>query len=752
MLPLKKLDGFAGLNTLESRLVYEEGHGLTRYIASTYGADKVSRLVFEHARFPFSHTWTMKRVLGESTGPVFRTWHSNLEGVRTMNSRIRESADETGVRIRVPFDAVAGLRYSRSGQIAVVGIERWDEGIQRLYLKTVNDEFRPLGGPCVGSYFSWSPDGEEIVISRKHRNRYGSVINDLYIVSIENNREERISDNLHAEDPAWSPDSGDICFVRHETDRSNLWIINRKNRILQRLTNFESHVEVFSPAWSPDGKNIIFSLFDENGFRDIALIKRDGTGLKRLTHDIIDDRTPAWSPDGQWIAFCRYEAGVPNLFRIQPDGSGRTCLTDAEGGFFNPVWSPGGDSLTAVCFENRTQVSAYNIPAYRSLRYPLGGLKPVWTGVRPDHSLNTGTTPLLPGITPRPYHSFTHIRPLLTLPYIGRDDGGLQVGLIHYAADPLNKHQILGYITTRKRIDWRIDYTNAQWTPLVSLSAWMETSDRGHFLGGDILWDRKTGIQINGLLPLYPGKSLLSNHWINFWMRFEKTDIINSEQYRIFKPVYRPFSGWINSIGIGYSWVWAKPDAAYGIHPKTGAVLQLGATGSDKMLGSAIERSRLSLQSVLRQELPWAGHVSALKIGAFLQWGDQPVQERLSLSSPGTVRALSHSVEGDRFLYGSFEYRIPGKDLGIKLPVFYFERWATAFWIDWGKAWGRDLSTYETGIKRQFGETGWNMTAGIEFRCRVILLGLLPVVVRGGYGWDEYISESNGYWLIGNVF
>jgi len=751
-LPLKKMDGLAGLNTLESRLVYEQGHGLTRYIAATYGPDRAYKLAHEHAQFPFSHTWTMKRVLGASARPVFRAWHSDLENIQAFNSRIHESANEAGTRIPLPLDAVAGVRYSHSGQIAVVGIDRWDEGVQRLYIHSGKNQLHSLGGPCVGAYFSWSPDEKEIVVSRRHRNRFGSIINDLYVISMKTKREERITDNLHATDPSWSPVGSDICFVRYERDRSNLWIINRRNGETRRLTDFKAHWEVFAPSWSPDGKHIIFSLFDKKGYRDIAIIDRDGTGFRRLTRDITDDRTPVWSADGEWIVFCRYEAGAPNLHRIRPDGTGCVCLTDAEGGYFNPVWTPGGDSLTAVCFEDRKKVSAYKIPANRTMLYPVGGLKPVWASVRPRHPQDSKTT-ILSDISARPYRSVSHIRPLLTLPYIGRDDGGVQLGLIHYAADPLNKHQILGYVTARKRIDWKIEYTNAQWFPLLSVSAWSSTSDRGCFLGSDqTLWDRKTGIQATGTLPLYPRESLLSGHWISFWTRFEKADIMDSEQFRIFKTPYQPYSGWINSIGAGYSWLWAKPDAAYDLHPLTGVVFQLSMARSDKILGSGIQRSRTASQIIFRQEMPWARHVSAVKLNTFLQWGDQPVQERLSISSPKHIRALSVSGEGDRFFYGTFEYRIPGHEIGLHLPVFYFERWATALWIDWGKAWGRDLSTYETGIRRKFGETGLLVTAGIEFRNRIILLGLLPVVIRCGYGRDMQTGKNNGYWLIGNVF
>ena len=438
---------------------------------------------------------------------------------------------------------------------------------------------------------------------------------------------------------------------------------------------------------------------------------------------------------------------------MRPDGSNRICLTDTRGGFFNPVWTANSDSLTAICFENPKQVSAYTIPAHRFLRYPIGGLKPVWASAQPHNIRNFNIPEQTSGIQSAPYRSLAHIRPMLTLPFMGSDDGGLQLGLIHYAADPLNKHQVLGYVTARKRIDWHVMYTNAQYLPLISIAAWKTTSNQGTFLGSKSnLWERKKGFQVEGTLPLYIGESLLSRRQINIWAKAEKIAPLNSDQYLVFKPAFRPFTGWINSIGAGYSWIWAKPDAAYGLHPLTGSRFSVYTSLADQWLGSNIHRARLSVSSVFRQEMPWARHVAAARVSVFYQWGEQPVQERLGLSSPGTIRGLSASNEGDRLFYGSVEYRIPGGELGIRLPVFYFEKWASAFWVDWGKAWGRDLFTYGTGIKNDFNEVKWCVTAGVEFRCRVILLGLLPVVVRGGMGWDPEARKNNWYFLIGNVF
>jgi Tol biopolymer transport system component len=52
---------------------------------------------------------------------------------------------------------------------------------------------------------------------------------------------------------------------------------------------------------------------------DLWLIRRDGSGLRRLTRLAEDDASLAWSPDGAWLAF----QGTGGLYLVHQE-SGRT--------------------------------------------------------------------------------------------------------------------------------------------------------------------------------------------------------------------------------------------------------------------------------------------------------------------------------------------------------------------------------------------------------------------------------------------
>src|SRR5215218_6822587 len=67
------------------------------------------------------------------------------------------------------------------------------------------------------------------------------------------------------------------------------------------------------PDWSPDGTTIAF-FSDRDGNEEVSTIRRDGTGLTRVTDTPAYEEFPIWTPDGR-IAFSR---GEPNDTETPP--------------------------------------------------------------------------------------------------------------------------------------------------------------------------------------------------------------------------------------------------------------------------------------------------------------------------------------------------------------------------------------------------------------------------------------------------
>jgi Tol biopolymer transport system component len=76
------------------------------------------------------------------------------------------------------------------------------------------------------------------------------------------------------------------------------------------------------------------------GDSEIFTIKPDGTGLKQLTHNTVDDSFPVFSPDGTKIAYDSEVGDFEVYLMNAADGSGQTNLTNNGSGVddSSPDW------------------------------------------------------------------------------------------------------------------------------------------------------------------------------------------------------------------------------------------------------------------------------------------------------------------------------------------------------------------------------------------------------------------------------
>ena len=98
---------------------------------------------------------------------------------------------------------------------------------------------------------------------------------------------------------------------------------------------------------SPDGEWLL--LHSQMGSRDdIFVLRRDGSGLRRLTDDVHRDRWPRWSRDGREVFFFSNRSGRYEIWSIRGDGSGLRRVSDqAKVELLYPLLSPRGDRLIA---------------------------------------------------------------------------------------------------------------------------------------------------------------------------------------------------------------------------------------------------------------------------------------------------------------------------------------------------------------------------------------------------------------------
>ncbi|MFN4152383.1 MAG: TolB family protein, partial [Candidatus Sericytochromatia bacterium] len=119
---------------------------------------------------------------------------------------------------------------------------------------------------------------------------------------------------------------------------------NITSSILSLVSGFEELGTYLQYAsWSPDGSKITYSFRNE-----VYVMNPDGTGRTRLTNDTNVFVNPKFSPDGSKILVQSIASSSElDLFVINSDGSGSpTNLTsDISGRPTNASWSPDGSKI-----------------------------------------------------------------------------------------------------------------------------------------------------------------------------------------------------------------------------------------------------------------------------------------------------------------------------------------------------------------------------------------------------------------------
>jgi Tol biopolymer transport system component len=151
--------------------------------------------------------------------------------------------------------------------------------------------------------------------------------------------------------PSYSPDGKQLVFRSGRDGSKNLYVMNADGTGVRRLT--EGKWTDTMADWSPAGEWIAFAS-DRDGDFEVWLVKPDGSGLRKLVAGGGRNNHPHFSPDGKWVVFTSQRAGwsaeeisLPHqpqpygdLFVVRVDGTGLLRLTHNGFEEGTPAWGP----------------------------------------------------------------------------------------------------------------------------------------------------------------------------------------------------------------------------------------------------------------------------------------------------------------------------------------------------------------------------------------------------------------------------
>jgi len=136
-----------------------------------------------------------------------------------------------------------------------------------------------------------------------------------------------------------------IAFTSGRDTNNEIYVMDPDGMMQTRKTNSTSNDQ--RPDISPDGRQIVFASNRVMNHFEIFIMNFDGSTVRQLTTTVttVNNSWPRWSPDGEWIAFQSGGGSNFQIYRVRPDGTDLTQVTNYVGLNQFPGWSPDGTRL-----------------------------------------------------------------------------------------------------------------------------------------------------------------------------------------------------------------------------------------------------------------------------------------------------------------------------------------------------------------------------------------------------------------------
>lgn len=732
------------------------GYDFLRYLAKTYGEPTLAELANkQHAIIPWSpfgrdvfektYEKNLSALQTEWRNSLLAEYQQQLIALQSSPLTVSDRLSHSGYWTNAPL-------FSPDGEF-VYYIE--DSASQQTTLAQVrlsDGRETPLTTGKFSGSFSISADGRQIFFSKTERYHVYYEISDLYLLDLATNRVTRLTTGARAFDPAIAPDGNRLVYVSKQTGKSELWQFDLANRQASPLFMNADITQMRHPSFSPDGANIAVQIATRDGFRDIYVMKSDGTGMTPITHDAAAESSPSWSADGKYLFFASDRTGVSNIFAYALDNQTLAQVTNVLTGAFEPSVSPDGSQLAFAEYSG----SGFDIHLAR-----LDAAQ--WNFQTPtaqDRSASTEKRLLETAALPETsYQVFSELLQPGISPIGGEDEDGVQLGVVAYSFDTLKRHtySLAGlYGIVSGRFAYRADYINTQFFPTIHLYGYDTAKvyeDVFYNYEGKIkdYWERQRGFGVDAAIPLY--RTLRSDLYLIAGYEYQKLTALTNRNKFIGN---RPDDGIRGAVSGAIFWQ-SLAASRYAISPESGASVRLEYQRDDEIFGSDFNINTGIGEVNAYLKTPFRHHVLALRTAGGISDGETLTQGVFQLGGY-TINFSTdplfepqyflrgykkNAVAGDRFLLGTAEYRFP-----IWFPQstiwggrILLDNIAGKAFVEAGDAWENQME--DTKLKASIGgevsvQLGWRY-------------GRIPVKFAVGFarGLDKDRGESQVYFTVG---
>jgi len=250
-------------------LMYKEGQGILKFIADTYGEEKILQLI-DNSWKDENFTNVMKLTIGLDYKEFDREWTYSLK--KTHFPQMSENDFPEMVAQQITFQGIntKPAYFRREGKPHISFVSN-RSGYSNIYSMPV-------------------PDGKihkeqnvDVIVKGERTDEFES----FHILH------SKIDVNEHEH----------MAFISKSGNSDVIYIYDLESNSIINRFKFEKIITLFSPSWSRDNTKLAFCGISFSGKSDIYIVDVQSGHLDRLTNDFYDDRDPVWDRDGQFIYF-----------------------------------------------------------------------------------------------------------------------------------------------------------------------------------------------------------------------------------------------------------------------------------------------------------------------------------------------------------------------------------------------------------------------------------------------------------------
>ncbi len=264
LVPLKEMYQIYG-----TFLMYKEGQAILKYIAETYGEQKILQLI-ENTWKEDNFSDVLKLTIGSNYEEFDKEWLYHLK------------------KQHYPIMAENDFPEMIANQITFVGINTKpayyrDDGKRTIAFVSNRTGYSNIYQLPIPVEKSDKEKSVEVLIKGERTDEFES----FHILN------SKIDVN----------DEGTLVFISKSGESDVIYLYDIKTRSIIKNFKFENIITLFSPSWSPDKTKLAFTGISFSGKSDIYTVNIEDGYLERLTNDFYDDRDPVWDQKGHFIYF-----------------------------------------------------------------------------------------------------------------------------------------------------------------------------------------------------------------------------------------------------------------------------------------------------------------------------------------------------------------------------------------------------------------------------------------------------------------